>query len=66
MVNKNQNHWIIIYTFSLIIVTGKRVIHSEITKKKLDEVKKALDFNTTVDLDTNSHSEKQAGGPTLQ
>ncbi|XP_023766766.1 meiosis-specific protein ASY1 [Lactuca sativa] len=40
---------------------GKRVIHSEITKKKLDEVKKALDFNTTVDLDTNSHSEKQAG-----
>lgn len=32
---------------------GKRVIHSEITKKKLDEVRKALDFNAVEDTNEN-------------
>ena len=33
---------------SLLHVTGKRVIHSHLTQKKLVEVKKALDIDTMV------------------
>ena len=41
---------IAVIIFLLFIVTGKRVIHSDLTEKKLMEVKKTLDIDSMVKI----------------